>query len=583
MDRKSILGFVLIFIIIITLPFYYRLISHQTQSESDTTIATKSLATSKLANPITPSPEPEATAPNSSWGEPVATDIVVESELFKITLSTKGGGAVKRVLLKKYSKTIGNDSALVELAPASAGYPLLIKYIDIKGDSIRLDHNFTFSALGRPTKNAYVLNSADSLTLIFTLSDRSRTLAKRSLTFYGNSYLVDQQIDLSGLRSQMAADQFDLTWEGGLAYTETLIKDDMLYSKAHAYSGGEVEGLDVKAGKTSQSRFPGATNWTALRTKYFTVAFLPTQPALGYSLTGATKPLSSRDFQKVFNMYLTLPASQAVTTRIYFGPLDYKTLKSLNVDLENIMNFGFSLIRPISKFFLWSFIELHRLIPNYGWVLIIFSILIKILLTPLTNISTRSMKEMQKIQPQIIALREKYPNDPQKINAETMRLYREHGVNPMGGCLPILLQLPILWALFIIFRTTIELRQAAFIFWIRDLSAPDTIFTLPFSIPLYGNQVNVFPVLMVISQIIQQKISGATTNQQQKLTMWMMTIFFFFLFNQFPSGLNLYYTLFNVLAILQQKYFPPKPKPQKPRKNTKEILRQLQQRSRRRY
>jgi YidC/Oxa1 family membrane protein insertase len=223
---------------------------------------------------------------------------------------------------------------------------------------------------------------------------------------------------------------------------------------------------------------------------------------------------------------------------------------------------------------------MHLFIPNYGWVLIIFSVLLKIVLTPLTNSSTRSMKEMQNIQPQLNALQEKYASDPQRLNNERLKLMREHGVNPMGGCLPLLLQMPILWALFIVFRTTIELRQAPFIFWITDLSAPDTIFTLPFSIPIYGSQVNVLPFIMAISQLVQQKISGASGGKQQKVMMYFMTIFFFFLFNQFPSGLNLYYTLYNILSIIQQKYFPPKPKPKKPRKTNSQRLRQYQTRMR---
>lgn len=584
MDRKSILGFVLIFIIIMLLPFYYRLISPQPETGQVASPESHALPTKTTTGTADSAAIIKNTTPRlPSFDAAQETILTIESELYKITLSSLGGGTIKSILLKQYFRSLDNDTDYVQLVPAVNAHPLLIKYVDLNGDSVTVTNHFTVIAQPDLLPRHYQLAANDSLTLTFLLRDQQQTLIQRSLTFYGNRYLINQHLDLTGIRSQIANDQFDLSWEGGLTYTEKMIKDEALYTKAHAYTGGDIENLDVKAGKSSQSKFVGATSWSAIRTKYFTVAFIPAKPALGFKLTGYTYPLAGREYQKVFNMYLTLPADQPVVTQLYFGPLDFSNLKSFNIDLENIMNFGASIIRPISKFFLWSFIELHRLIPNYGWGLIIFSILIKIILTPLTNISTRSMKEMQHIQPQIMALREKYASDPQKLNAETMRLYREHGVNPMGGCLPLLLQLPILWALFIVFRTTIELRHAHFIFWIRDLSAPDTIFTLPFSIPLYGNQVNVLPILMVISQIIQQKLSGATANQQQKLSMWLMTIFFFFLFNQFPAGLNLYYTLFNILAILQQKYFPPKPKPKKPRKSTKELLRQLQQRNRRRF
>ena len=138
-----------------------------------------------------------------------------------------------------------------------------------------------------------------------------------------------------------------------------------------------------------------------------------------------------------------------------------------------------------------------------------------------------------------------------------MKLYKERGVNPLGGCLPMLLQMPLLFALFVVFRTTIELRAEPFVWWIKDLSAPDTIFDLPFTIPIYGSQVAVLPMLMVVSMFIQQKLmSGGIQQPQQKTMQYFMTGFFFLIFNSFPSGLNLYYTLFNVLTIAQQKFVP---------------------------
>jgi YidC/Oxa1 family membrane protein insertase len=168
---------------------------------------------------------------------------------------------------------------------------------------------------------------------------------------------------------------------------------------------------------------------------------------------------------------------------------------------------------------------------------------------------------MQTIQPEINALRDKHKNNPQKLNQATMKLYKEKGVNPLGGCLPMLLQMPLLLALFQVFRSTIELRSEPFIWWIKDLSAPDTIFYLPFHIPIYGDQVSILPILMVVSMFIQQRMMSPGAQQPQQKTMqYFMTAFFFLMFNSFPSGLNLYYTLFNVLTILQQKLIPSKQK-----------------------
>jgi len=202
---------------------------------------------------------------------------------------------------------------------------------------------------------------------------------------------------------------------------------------------------------------------------------------------------------------------------------------------------------------------MHDYIPNYGFILILFAVGVKILVYPLTKKSYQSTAAMQKIQPELMALRDKFKNNPQKLQQAQMQLYKEKGVNPLGGCVPMLLQMPLLFALFQVFRTTIELRAEPFIWWIKDLSVPDAVFTLPFSIPIYGAHVAILPILMVVSMYIQQRMmtGGAAQQPQQKTMQYFMTGFFFLIFNSFPSGLNLYYTLFNVLTIAQQKLIPP--------------------------
>ncbi|HIB05369.1 MAG TPA: membrane protein insertase YidC [Candidatus Marinimicrobia bacterium] len=226
-------------------------------------------------------------------------------------------------------------------------------------------------------------------------------------------------------------------------------------------------------------------------------------------------------------------------------------------DIPSIMNFGIAPIRPISKGVLWLLKFLHQFIPNYGLVLVLFSILIKIVVYPLTKKSYQSTKEMQAVQPLVAALREKHKKDPAKLNKATMALYKEHGVNPLGGCLPLLLQMPLLFALFQVFRSTIELRNAPFFWWIKDLSSPDIVYNLPFSLPLYGDHIAVLPIVMGFTMFLQQKMMPTQASGQQKFMSYFMTGFFILLFNNFPSGLNLYYTLFNVFTILQQKFLTP--------------------------
>ena len=222
------------------------------------------------------------------------------------------------------------------------------------------------------------------------------------------------------------------------------------------------------------------------------------------------------------------------------------------------MNFGWAFIRPISKAVHWFLLFLHNYIPNYGFVLLVFSVFIKILVYPLTKKSYVSTKKMQAIQPLLNELREKHKNDQRKFAQAQMALFKEHGVNPLSGCVPILLQMPLLFALFTVFRSSIELRGAPFMLWISDLSRPDAVFDLGINIPLYGSHVAILPLLMGITMFIQMKMTPTPQSAgQQKFMLYFMNGFFVLIFNQFPSGLVLYYTLFNVLTILQQKYLTP--------------------------
>ncbi|MFA4838306.1 MAG: membrane protein insertase YidC [Candidatus Neomarinimicrobiota bacterium] len=581
MDKKSILGFVFVFLIILAMPYYFKMVNPEQPTVPTTTSDQQKIA---------PTPDSSPQTVNVPIEHPklknIEKDILytIDTELYRIVLSNRGGGTLSSFVLKNYQMITGNDTTLVELIRNSDVKSLFVRYISVDGDSVELSQTFSLETPrgGIPSKNTWTLRGGDSLSLSFVLKSSSGTLAQKTFVFHGDIYSIDLSTNVTGLRENIASQFYELSWEGGLPYTETLIKDDIYYSKAYAYNAGDAVDLDVKSGRKNQNSFTGNTGWTAVRNKYFTAAFLANGNGIGYRLTAEGLPLEGKDFQKVFNMYLSLPVGNTNQTRLFIGPLDYQIVKHLDVNLEEIMNFGASIIRPISKGILWVFIWMHTFIPNYGWVLIVFSILLKVVLTPLTNKSTQSMKEMQKLAPKTEVLKEKYGNDPQKLNTETMKLYKEHGVNPMGGCLPILLQMPILWALFIVFRSTIELRQAAFIGWITDLSAPDTIFTLPFAIPIYGSHVNLLPILMVLSQVIQQKLSTVSSNQQQKMMMYFMPIVFFFLFNQFPSGLNLYYTLFNILSIIQQKWLTPDAKPKKPKQRTIDAIRQFQMKAKKR-
>ncbi|RKY49812.1 MAG: hypothetical protein DRP91_03320 [Candidatus Neomarinimicrobiota bacterium] len=563
MDKKSLIGFILIFIIILLMPKYFQWINKggtvqrpvieekasATKRETPTTTEhQKGKASPQAASSTT-------TAPFRVRNYPIDT-LTVETDLYIAKISSSGGGTLKSLILKNYKSIKGKDTVLVDLIPQGQEFPLYNSFISIQGDSIKLNSPFKIKGpLPYPAKKYFTISGKDTLSLTFVLETEYGPVT-RKLTFYGNRYYITLYQDLTQIVDFIGTEYFSINWRSGLPTTERNTKDDLYYSGAYAYTGGELDKLTVKSGKTASSTFKGKVDWTALRSKYFTSAIIPQTNTYGYFLKGKSFTKGRKEIWKKYEMQLQFPVKTPATVKIYMGPLDYYAIKSLNINLEKIMNFGFSLIRPISKAILWLFIYVHKFIPNYGLVLILFSIFVKIILSPLTIKSMRSIRELQALQPKLAALTEKYKNDPQRLNMERMKLFKEHKINPMGGCLPILLQMPILWALFIIFRTTIELRQAPFMLWIKDLSAPDTIFTLPFSIPLYGSNVNVLPIIMLITTVLQQKFASTTVDKQQKIQSYLFSIIFFFIFNQFPSGLNLYYSLFNILTILQQKFIP---------------------------
>jgi YidC/Oxa1 family membrane protein insertase len=230
---------------------------------------------------------------------------------------------------------------------------------------------------------------------------------------------------------------------------------------------------------------------------------------------------------------------------VYLGPSEYDRLRSLGLGLEEGVNLGWKFFRPISHLLLTVMVWMYGFIPNYGVVIIIISSLTKVLFYPLTKSSFRSMKAMQQIQPHVKEVREKYKGDPKRMQVETMELYKKHKVNPVGGCLPMLLQMPVFIALYSVLANSITMRQAGFGLWIDDLSVPDTLFVIG-AFPIH-----VLPVVMFVTTVAQQLLTPVQ-DPRQKLMGYMMPFVMLFIFYSFPAGLNLYWTVNNILTVAQQ-------------------------------
>jgi YidC/Oxa1 family membrane protein insertase len=572
-DKNTILAFLLIGLILVFMStdFYKKMVEptrkFETTEESkqnvvgeekpeETLEREKPTYSEKEVRDISPVKESEREffedADNYSQLKGPGESITVETDLYRATFSTQGA-TLRSWTLKKY---IGADSSLVQLVGEDGygNFGLLLPTIEDTIDT----SPFVFSV----NKKQIVLNDRRiSDQLEFTLNLGEYRTIKKTFTFYVDKYSVDLRVEFDNLDNFVEGFSYYLIWRSGMRSTEYNFVEDMQNSQGYALQG-DLEKFDAK---DKYKSWDDPTDWVSIRTKYFSVAVIP-EDMKGQAVRfyGQKIPVSQKEEWKKYGFDLQMPfydkPENMNTFTLYLGPLDYSILKSYKADLEDMMNFGWAPIRPFSKFVLWSFKALHKFIPNYGLVIIVFSILIKVFLYPLTRKSYKSMKEMQALQPLMQEINEKYKNDPQKKQQEIMKLYKERGINPLGGCIPMLLQMPLLYALFIVFRSTIQLRGASFAWWINDLSRPDTVAMLPFSLPLYGNSVNILPLFMGITMFIQQKIS--MKDPKQKAMVYFMPIFFTLLFNSFPSGLNLYYALFNLFSILQEKlipYHPPSP------------------------
>ena len=486
--------------------------------------------------------------------------IKIENDLVKMEFSTRGGN-IKKYYLKKfrnwYSIDVEKEKNFyyeqVQLINYSKGGDYNLSFVTSDGKAINTGMlDFKYSG----NRDYYNLSKDDSLTISFSLNvDKNKKLIKR-FTIYGDRYVLNTEVELNEMGSVISNGAIDLVWNNGIRFVEENTVDEATYSNASAFYGDEQVIIDAStAGEIVEKDFTGRIDWIAVRNKYFAAIVSPKNPnnIEGGYIKGENIALSNQGIKELYTTRLIIPIKNPILEKhefsLYIGPIDYSILKNEGNNLEEIVDFGsfFGLkfiVRPIAEFVLLPlFTFLHIFIPNYGFVIIVFSLIIKIVLYPLTKSSLHSMKKMQLLQPKIAEIKEKLKDDPQKMNKETMKLYSTYGINPAGGCLPLLLQMPIFVALWGLFQVAIELRQQPFMFWINDLSRPDVIASLPMKIPLFGiDKISGLALLMGITTFIQQKMTVKDPKQQSLV--YIMPVMLTLMFMSFPSGLNLYYFMF---------------------------------------
>jgi YidC/Oxa1 family membrane protein insertase len=476
--------------------------------------------------------------------ETAAQQIRVQGEDVELVLDGRGARLVEARLL---AFTEGDDHRPVQLipdgGPGALGTVLQVGDREVSTDSFvyRLVSD-TRTAEGR--RIAWEL-ALDQLTLrkTFVIPPSGHLLRVEQ-------ELVGEQVGLTG---------WGLSWAGGLRITEEMHGQRAPYFQASVFAEGKVQKKNPGQVKEGTAEYPGHTRFVAVHSKYFLGAIVPRGDDQGPAKVwraGSGREEPSMGGEILVERTPGL-AANAVGYDVYVGPLDYARLQATGLGIENTVDLGWSWVRPLSRGILGLLIWMHGLIPNYGVVIILFSLLINTLFFPLTYKSTKSMRDMAALKPRLDALKEKYKSEPQKMSEATMRLYKEAGVNPLAGCLPLLLQMPIFFALYAVLFHTIELRQAPFFGWIRDLSQPDVLFHLPFAIPFVGTGISLLPIIMGVTSFFQSKATMVDPNQ--KAMVYMMPVMMTFIFFTMPSGLVLYWLISNLYTIGQKAIMKPSP------------------------
>ncbi|MFC1799151.1 membrane protein insertase YidC [Thermodesulfobacteriota bacterium] len=471
-----------------------------------------------------------------------ARTITIDAPLYKVSISEKGA-IFKSFVLKDYREKVELDSALKELIPE-----------EIKPGTLRIG----FKGKSLPDLNDAVFTTETSLDFI-TVSGSPREInfswtspggisVLKQYLFFPETYQIGLSVTINNQSGQTLKDNLTLSLinestEGeryGFTGPSALINDDLEQVKIK-----KISDTPTHAGKLK---------WIAFQDRYFMSSIIPK------TTTDAAMHLVLKTDNLVETQYVQPESEinsgeqQTFDYFVFLGPKSVKLLRSLDYDLDKAVNFGW--FDFIAKPALWLMNFLYRYIPNYGLAIIILTILIKIILWPLGKKSYKSMNEMKKLQPIMAEIREKHKNDKQKMNQEVMALYKTYKINPLGGCLPMVAQIPVFFAFYRMLYEAIELRHAPFFGWINDLSAPDRLFSFDFTIPMmqppYG--IPVLTIVMGASMLLQQKMTPAAGDPTQQKMMMIMPVVFTVIFINFSSGLVLYWLVNNILSIAQQYY-----------------------------
>jgi YidC/Oxa1 family membrane protein insertase len=473
----------------------------------------------------------------------------IENDLLKITISSRGA-RIKKVVLKKYKTFDGKEVVLMggDSSNFNLSFPSQNRSIN--------STDLFFTSAGLVQKGSVKMIS-------FRLSAGENKYIDYNYSLTDGSYLVGFKIDVANLNDVIASNATYLAfdWKDHVIQQEQSIKNERATTTIYyRFMDDEVD--KISPAKSEEQSLKTKVKWIAFKQQFFTAVLIADNSFDSPVIETHTDDLQS-PYVKKLSASFALPYEHKIAEsygmRFYFGPNHYQTLKKVDdLNLEKQIELGWGIFGLVNKFIvipIFNFLNGFHL--NFGIIILILTIIIRIIILPLTFGSFKSQAKIKVLAPEIKEINEKYGDDAMKKQQETMALYRKAGVNPLGGCIPGLLQLPILIAMFNFFPTSIELRQQSFL-WAHDLSTYDSILKLPFNIPFYGDHVSLFTLMMTVSTLLFTKLNMQMTsaaNPQMKWMMYIMPILFLGVFNNYSAGLSYYYFLSNIFGLGQQYLF----------------------------
>lgn len=518
-------------------------------------VADTTVSQGAISSPVTQSADPLSYGAFSLSAEGEKKFITLENSVLKLVISTKGGRPYSAEL-KDYKTWDGKPLILFTGDSTVYGF----RFFTTDNKAVKTNDLYFTTVEDQTSYDA--TNGITSVVLrSFAGEDK---YIEYIYTLAPESYLFDFKIQFHNLTDVIAANQNKLTFDFQM-YIKQQEKgrqnEDSFTSVKYKYHQGDVEGFKERSTKEfEKADLPNRLKWVAFKDQFFSSVIIAEDVFLNGTVT-STRMIETSPYLRLFTSEVDMPYlhenQSNINLQFYLGPNHFSSLKKLDLDLEELVFLGRNIIRAINQYVIIPiFNYLDNSIANYGIIILILTLIIKLALSPLTHKSYQSMAKMKVLKPMVDEISKRYPkpDEAMKKQQATMDLYKRAGVNPLGGCLPMLLQMPILFAMFRFFPASIELRQEAFL-WANDLSTYDSILDLPFKIPMYGDHISLFTLLMTISTILTMKINSPSGGQDQipgmKVMMYMMPVMFMLFLNNFSAGLTYYYFLANVITFGQ--------------------------------